>query len=57
MSFEIERTDEEIQKTLTKAHAAVDSGKSNWSGQTYEEGVVAALRWVFGDYDDNPMDD
>lgn len=30
---------------------------SKWPAQSYEEGVVATLRWVLGCTDERPMED
>jgi hypothetical protein len=55
--MQIERTDDEINDVLNKCSEQSDAGGSKWPGQTYEDGVAAALRWVTGDDDNNPMED
>ena len=45
-------SDEEIQEQID---AASDHDRSLWRGMTYEDGVMAALRWVLGDEDQPPM--
>ncbi len=54
MSVRCERTENEIDEVLNKADEQLDSG-TKWPGMSYEEGVAAALRWVLGDSDDDPM--
>ena len=54
--YQIKRTDEEIDNCLNEAAAGEAEG-SRWPGMSYEEGVGAALRWIIGDSEDNPMKD
>lgn len=54
--YEIERSEEEINDVLNKAMEGVDKG-SKWPGMSYEQGVLAALDWLFGTVDFNPMED
>lgn len=51
------RTQAEVDEVLNKAQEAEDEGVANWPGQTYEQGVAAALMWVLGHTNDNPMED
>ena len=55
MSYEIERSDEEIDRVMNAVAKQEESGASKWPGQSYEQGVRAALGWVIGEYDDDPM--
>jgi hypothetical protein len=50
-------TSDQIDDQLNKAHEVIDDpdNRGFW-GQSYEEGVVNALRWVTGEYSDAPMD-
>ena len=50
------RTRSEIDEVLNKAVEGMDS-VSKWPGMSYEEGVNAALLWVTGDRDEDPMED
>jgi len=54
--YEIKRTDDEINDVLNKTFEGIDQG-TKWPGMSYEQGVQAALDWLFGSIDDNPMDD
>jgi hypothetical protein len=56
MPYEKARGDAEIDDVMNKA-AEVHENGTRWPGQSYEEGVENALRWVFGATDDNPMED
>jgi hypothetical protein len=51
------RSQKEIDNQLNMTEKAVDSGQSAWPGQSYEQGVEAALRWVTGETNDAPMED
>jgi hypothetical protein len=53
----IKRTEEEIDEVLNLASNFVEHGRTSWDGLTYEEGVEAALLWLFGESADNPMID
>lgn len=54
MQFEIKRTPEEIAWILEKADRVVKTG--NYLAR-YAEGVESGLRWLFGEYAENPMQD
>lgn len=49
-------TEDEITETLYKCFDQDSLGGSKWPGMTYEQGVIAALRWIRGE-DSNPMED
>jgi hypothetical protein len=51
------RETEEVDGVLNDAAELVDDGESRFSGKTYEEGVLAGIRWLLGDDDTNPMAD
>ena len=55
--YEVERTEEEIDRVLNKVDEAENSGHSKWPAMTYEQGIKNALLWLFGDYKDSPMED
>lgn len=55
--MKIKPTQEEIDHVLNQASEAEDSGKSRWPGMTYEQGVHAAIMWILGNSEDNPMGD
>jgi hypothetical protein len=48
------RTKAEIEDVIGEAIDAEMEG-SKFPGMTYEQGVQAALQWVTGQSDDNPM--
>lgn len=56
MSPPITRTQKEIDDVLNKAADGMDDG-SKWPGMSYEQGVDAAIRWLTGESEDNPMDE
>lgn len=45
---------QEIEDTMIAAETATGS---KWPGMSYENGVAAALRWVTGNDDTNPLED
>jgi hypothetical protein len=49
--MQIARTEEEINDMLNSID---ELGPSVFSGQTYEQGVVAGIQWVLGETDDHP---
>ncbi len=51
--YECERSTQEIDAVLE----ACDARQGRWPGMTYEEGVRAALLWVLGIWDDNPIEE
>lgn len=51
------RTEAEIRQQLNEAEANVLLGRTEFRGNTYEDGVTAALGWVLGDDDTAPMDE
>jgi hypothetical protein len=53
----VKRTDAEIERVINEASEYEEEGRSRWRGMSYESGVLAALRWLFGEVDENPMDD
>lgn len=55
MGTRIARDSVEIDEQLNDALDVIDTGRSRFPGMSYEQGVEAALRWVTGDSDDEPM--
>ena len=55
--YRIQRTEIEIDEVLEEATEQEEKGKTNWRSMTYEQGVSAAIRWLLGFSDDNPMKD
>lgn len=52
----MKRTEEEINELLNKCSEAEEEGASRYPGMTYEEGIHAAIDWMLGYNDDNPLD-
>lgn len=51
------RSDEEIAELLNACDKQAEAGGSKFRGMTYEDGVRAAIDWLLGDSDENPMAD
>lgn len=51
---QIARTDDEISAVCEAALININDGKTRFAGQTYEEGIVAAIDWLIGNTDDDP---
>lgn len=51
----IERSEEAINVQRNRAAAQSDKGGTRYRGQTYEEGVDDAIRWMLGESDDEPL--
>ena len=49
------RTEREIEDMLNNGLPDGAEGRSKWPGMTYEQGVDAAVRWVLGWTDENPL--
>ena len=54
-TYEIEKTDEEIDGVLNRAAEQEDKGVTKWRNMTYEQGVQAGIHWLIGNWEDNPM--
>lgn len=50
------RGEHEIREEMHDASDWVMEGRTDVPGMSYEEGVEAALRWVLGDTDDEPIE-
>ena len=46
----------EVDEVQNQAQENIDEGKSDFRGESYEAGVVAAIRWMRGEEELNPMD-
>jgi hypothetical protein len=46
----------EIEKELYKAQGWTHTESTDVAGMTYEQGVEAALRWVLGEDDSEPIE-
>lgn len=54
--YRVERTDQEVDDVLDKATKQGEAGCTRWPGMSYEQGVEAAIRWLIGHDEDNPLD-
>lgn len=52
----MEPNQEAISDVLNQCAEQEETGRSQWPGMSYEQGVSAAIRWMQGD-DENPMED
>ena len=55
--YRIKVSEKEIDEVLNAADEQETKGGSQWKGMTYEQGVSAAIRWLLGMSDENPMQD
>lgn len=55
--YKIERTEDEISDVLNRAADAEEFGTSDYPGMTYEQGIKAFAEWLFGETEDNPLED
>lgn len=53
-SYEVGRTDEEVDALLNELDGQINVGGSRFSGQTYEQGVQEGIRWLLGETEDHP---
>ncbi len=57
MSYEIVKSDEEINDLIQRCMDAESAGTTKYFGLTYEQGVKSALDWVTGNDDIHPLDE
>ena len=50
------RTKEEIDDLLNRCVESEETGESKYFGMTYEQGIKAAIEWLYED-GDNPLDE
>ncbi len=55
--YKIKRSEEEIDNTLNSAIAWEEKGQTAVRGMTYEQGVIAAIRWITGEIEDRPIEE
>ena len=53
MYQEVVRSDDEIDDLLDKCY----DGGTHYRGMTYEDGIRAAIEWLTGLTDDNPIEE
>jgi len=57
MKARCERTEDEIEDVRDLCMEQESAGSSRWPGMTYEQGVAAAIAWLLGENDHNPMEE
>ncbi|MFA6812990.1 MAG: hypothetical protein WCR45_07860 [Bacteroidaceae bacterium] len=57
--YEIKRDEESINALLNECLARGDrrDGATEFSGMTYEQGIIAAIDWLTGTINENPLDE
>lgn len=55
-SYAIARSGEDVDEQLDRAVAWEEKGETAVHGMTYEQGVLAGIRWVVGDTEDIPVE-
>ncbi len=55
--MKIARTEQEIDDLLNECIESEETGGSKYPGMTYEQGIKAAIEWITGEINDNPMED
>ena len=57
-TYKIEIADhQEIDDVINECTEQENKGGSRWPGMTYEQGVLAAIRWLIGETEDHPLDE
>lgn len=56
MSYEIKRTDAEIDEQLNKAADGINDG-SQYPSMSYEDGIQAFADWLFGNSNEKPFEE
>lgn len=56
MSYEIKRTDAEINEQLNKAADGINDG-SQYPGMSYEDGILQFWLWVTGETNEKPFEE
>lgn len=55
-TVETPRTEDEVDEVMNKIAEIMDSVGTKWKGMSYEQGVRAAIEWLFEDGPD-PLED
>jgi hypothetical protein len=55
MKYTLQRSDDEINAQLNTATAWEDHGGSSVPGMSFEEGVLAGIRWLIGETEEWPI--
>lgn len=53
-SWQIQRSDSEIDEVVNLAHEAEDEGRTAYRGMTFEQGVAQGIEWACGIGDNEP---
>ena len=56
-NYHIHRDDQQIDDILNLCSERIEQGGSKFTGMTYEQGIDAAIQWILGNEDSNPMED
>lgn len=56
MAYQCARTPDEIDALINACSEILDSDGSKFPGMSYEDGVRAAIEWIVGDDDANPLE-
>lgn len=54
--MKITQPQKEIDELVQKCEDKELEGGSYFTGMTYEQGILAAIRWLDGSQDENPLD-
>ena len=54
--YSSEKTQEDISDLVAACFEALENG-SKFPGMSYEEGILAAIEWLEGDMEGDPLDD
>ena len=57
MEVEVVVTQEQVNDVMDAVIEQTSINKTKFSGMTYEDGVRAAIDWMTGEDDENPMAD
>lgn len=55
MRFIVKRTDDEIAALQDAIAPAIEAGRSQYGGMTFEQGIDETLMWLCGDSDEPPI--
>lgn len=55
--YHLERSNEEIDELLNQCMESEETGRSQYSGMTYEQGIQAAIRWLTEKDQSHPLDE
>lgn len=56
MTMKINQPEKEIRELVQKCEDKEMEGDTYFRGMTYEQGILAAIRWLEGSQEENPLD-